>query len=154
MMRVWKRHCFRAQQHQPRSTRRDAPSRSSPRFMSNCGNTVIALCNCYGKNTGRDGYRYSRFCELYQRLPHEARRGVAAGAQGGREDVRRLGGFDDSGLRPAHRHGVASCAVRDHARCEQLHLGRGHTQSTDGGMAPSSRACVRTLRRYSSARGS
>jgi hypothetical protein len=41
-------------------------------------------------------------------LALQARCGAAAGAQGGREDVRRLGGRDDSGVRSAHRRSLAA----------------------------------------------
>src|SRR5205085_3572622 len=68
-------------------------------------------------------------------LALEAGRGAAAGAQSGREDVRRLGRCDDSGVRPAHRRGVASSAVRSSAGSKLLHLGRSHARSADGSLA-------------------
>ena len=46
-----------------------------------------------------DGYRYSRFCGLYQRWRPQARSRAAPGAQGGREAICRLGRRHYSDLR-------------------------------------------------------
>ena len=45
-----------------------------------------------------DGYRYSRFCELYQRWRSKLDVVLRQEPRSRREDVRRLGGRDDSGV--------------------------------------------------------
>ena len=42
-----------------------------------------------------DGYRSSRFCELYQRWRPQTERSVASGTQGRREAIRGLRGHND-----------------------------------------------------------
>ena len=89
-----------------------------------------------------DGYRYSRFCELYQRWRSKLDVVLRQEHKSGREDLRRLGGLDPSSLRPTHGPSLAGAVVRSDARGEFLYLGRGHARSADGIVAACARARV------------
>ncbi len=101
-----------------------------------------------------DGYRYSRFCELYQRWRSKLDVVLRQEHKAGEKMFVDWAGSTIPVYDRHNRHCVASPTVRGRARCQQLHLGRGRPRSADGGVASRSRACVRTLRWDSGARGS
>ena len=75
------------------------------------------------REANQDGYRYSRFCELYQRWRKKLDVVMRQEHKGRREGFHRLGRLDDPHLRPCHRCGVASVAFRRRPGRQFLHLG-------------------------------
>ena len=148
MKRGWKRRCSRAGSHRSRRhnpARITAGLRRDPRAVAQ--QQVRDFATAVGGIPAGQPGRLSLLALLraVPALAFEARRGAAAGAQSGREDVRRLGGRDDSGLRPAHRPSLAGAVVRGRAGRQLLHLGRGHARSADGIVAARARARLRAL---------
>ena len=147
MRRGWKRRLFPRTGNATAQPNERSPAglRRDPRAVAHTPSSDPATA-VGGIPAGQPG-RLSllAFLRAVSALALEARRGDAAGTQGRREDVRRLGGRDDSGLRPAHRPGLAGAAVRGRARRQLLHLGRGHARSADGSVAARPRPRVRIL---------
>ena len=71
-----------------------------------------------------NGYRYSRFCELYHRWRSQAGCGPAPATPRRREGVRRLGRRHRPGVRPQDRRAAARLDLRGGAGRHQLHLRR------------------------------
>jgi hypothetical protein len=89
-----------------------------------------------------DGYRYSRFCELYQRWRRKQDVVLRSGAQSWREAVCRLGWRYDSDLRSSRRTGAAGAFIRRSARRQFVHLRRGDAGRTVGKLDRGARAGV------------
>src|SRR6266699_6110822 len=82
-----------------------------------------------------DGYRYSRFCELYQRWRRKLDVVLRQEHKAGERAYVDLGRLHYADLRPRHRQRVAGIVVRGRSRSQFLHLGGGHARSADGVVA-------------------
>jgi hypothetical protein len=78
----WRRRCSHRRCRRQRSHKRLARHPTLPRCMSSCGNTVISLCKCCGRSTGKPIQRLPLFALLrtVPALAVEAERGAAAGS--------------------------------------------------------------------------
>ena len=157
MRRGWKRRCSRGRKP---SHRGQAAARTPPDFAAIHEQlrqhkyvTLQLLWEEY-RQANPDGYRYSRFCELYQRWRSKLDVVLRQEHKAGEKMFVDWAGATIPVLRPAHRPGLAGAIVRGRARRQLLHLGRGHARSADGSVAAGARARLRTFRRHSGAGGS
>ncbi len=136
------------------------PARTPPDFAAIHeqlrGNKYVTLQLLWEeyRQANPDGYRYSRFCELYQRWRSKLDVVLRQEHKAGEKMFVDWADEPDFGVRPAHRHCVASFLVRRRTGCEQLHLGRGDARPADGSVAVRPRACPQALRRHPGDRGS
>jgi hypothetical protein len=92
-----------------------------------------------------DGYRYSRFCELYQRWRSKLDVVLRQEHKAGEKMFVDWAGATIPVYDRHTRPGLAGAVVRGRAGRQQLHLGRGHARSADGIVAARPRARLRTF---------
>ena len=122
----------------PLRTARRQPEKSPPDFAAiheqlrtHQHLTLQLLWEEY-RQANPEGYRYSRFCELYQRWRKKLDVVMRQEHKAGEKAFVDWAGSTIPDLRPQHRCHLASLAVRRRARRQFLHLGRSHTRPTDG----------------------
>ena len=151
MTPIWRRPCTRARKPKPQAKKSPPDFAAVHEQLRSHRHVTMQLLWEEYREANPDGYRYSRFCELYQRWRKKLDVVMRQEHKAGRESFHRLGRLDDLHLRPCHRRGVASLAVRRRPRRQFLHLGRSHSRPADGSLAARAHPRFRLLGRRSGA---
>lgn len=101
-----------------------------------------------------DGYRYSRFCELYQRWRKKLDVVMRQEHKAGEKAFIDWAGATIPRIRSHRRRSVAGSVIRSCPRRQFLHLGRSYSRPADGFVAARPHARLRLLGRCSNARHS
>ena len=127
------------------------PARTPPDFAaiheqlrSNKYVTLQLLWEEY-RQANPDGYRYSRFCELYQRWRSKLDVVLRQEHKAGEKMFVDWAGATIPVYDRHTGHRLAGAVVRGRAGRQFLHLGRGHARPADGIVAACARARLRTL---------